>query len=118
MAVHKAAESPAGDSAGRNIKCCMIYTFSKFGYYREGRGTNKNPLQFAAQEYVAGAQTPTWHQGQIQPRASVLRTFAVASESSYSVMPGGLTRVNLDPDKKIISNQRGSVSKDTWVLGA
>ncbi|QEY12415.1 circularly permuted type 2 ATP-grasp protein [Cellvibrio sp. KY-YJ-3] len=78
----------------------------------------KNPLQFAAQEYVAGAQTPTWHQGQIQPRASVLRTFAVASESSYAVMPGGLTRVNLDPDKKIISNQRGSVSKDTWVLAS
>ncbi len=78
----------------------------------------KNPLQFVAQEYVAGAQTPTWHQGQIQARASVLRTFAVASESSYSVMPGGLTRVNLDADKKIISNQRGSVSKDTWVLAS
>lgn len=78
----------------------------------------KNPLQFVAQEYVTGAHTPTWHQSQIQPRASVLRTFAVASESSYSVMPGGLTRVNLDHDKKIISNQRGSVSKDTWVLAS
>lgn len=78
----------------------------------------KNPLQFVAQEYVSGAQTPTWYQGQIQPRTSVLRTFAVASESSYSVMPGGLTRVNLDAGKKIISNQRGSVSKDTWVLAS
>lgn len=78
----------------------------------------KNPMQFVAQEYIAGAQTPTWHQGQIKPRASVLRTFAVASESSYAVMPGGLTRVNLDADKKIISNQRGSVSKDTWVLAS
>lgn len=78
----------------------------------------KNPYQFAAQEYVAGAQTPTWHQGKIQPRASVLRTFAVASDGSYAVMPGGLTRVNLDAGKKIISNQRGSVSKDTWVLAS
>ncbi|PUA29376.1 MAG: hypothetical protein B0W54_01940 [Cellvibrio sp. 79] len=78
----------------------------------------KNPYQFAAQEYVAGAHTPTWHQGKILPRASVLRTFAVASESSYAVMPGGLTRVNLDTGKKIISNQRGSVSKDTWVLAS
>lgn len=78
----------------------------------------KNPYQFAAQEYVAGAHTPTWHQGKILPRASVLRTFAVASESSYAVMPGGLTRVNLDIGKKIISNQRGSVSKDTWVLAS
>ncbi len=78
----------------------------------------KNPYQFAAQEYVAGAQTPTWHQGKIVPRPSVLRTFSVASESSYAVMPGGLTRVNLDTGKKIISNQRGSVSKDTWVLAS
>lgn len=78
----------------------------------------KNPFQFAAQEYVAGAQTPSWHQGKIVPRPAVLRTFAVASESSYAVMPGGLTRVNLDTDKKIISNQRGSVSKDTWVLAS
>ncbi|GGY78506.1 hypothetical protein GCM10011613_23970 [Cellvibrio zantedeschiae] len=78
----------------------------------------KHPYQFAAQEYVASAKTPTWHKGNFLPRASILRTFAVASESSYAVLPGGLTRVNLDSDKKIISNQRGSVSKDTWVLAS
>ena len=78
----------------------------------------KHPYQFAAQEYIPSAKTPTWHQGQFLPRASILRTFAVASETSYAVLPGGLTRVNLDADKKIISNQRGSVSKDTWVLAS
>ena len=78
----------------------------------------KHPHQFAAQEYTPSATTPTWHQGKIQPRASILRTFAVASENAYAVLPGGLTRVNLDSDKKIISNQRGSVSKDTWVLAS
>jgi uncharacterized circularly permuted ATP-grasp superfamily protein/uncharacterized alpha-E superfamily protein len=78
----------------------------------------KNPLQFAAQEYIEGAHTPTWHQGQIHARPAVLRTFAVASENSYTVMSGGLTRVNLDADKKIISNQQGSISKDTWVLAS
>jgi len=78
----------------------------------------KNPYQYVAQEFIPSAQTPTWHEGKIQPRASILRTFAVASETSYAVLPGGLTRVNLEPDKKIISNQRGSVSKDTWVLAS
>jgi len=78
----------------------------------------RHPYQFVAQEYIPSAKTPTWHQGQFLPRASILRTFAVASEASYSVLPGGLTRVNLDADKKIISNQRGSVSKDTWVLAS
>ncbi len=78
----------------------------------------KNPYQFVAQEFVQGANTPTWHQEKIQPRASLLRTFSVTCDGSYAVMPGGLTRVNLDADKKIISNQRGSVSKDTWVLAS
>ncbi len=78
----------------------------------------KHPYQFAAQEYIPSTKTPTWHQGKFLPRASILRTFAVASETSYAVLPGGLTRVNLDADKKIISNQRGSVSKDTWVLAS
>lgn len=78
----------------------------------------KNPYQFAAQEYIPSAKTPTWHQGKLQARAYILRTFAVAAEQSYAVMPGGLTRVNLDGDKKIISNQRGSVSKDTWVIAS
>jgi uncharacterized circularly permuted ATP-grasp superfamily protein/uncharacterized alpha-E superfamily protein len=78
----------------------------------------KNPLQYVAQEYIPCANTPTWHGGVIQPRAAILRTFAVASESSYAVLPGGLTRVNLDASEKIISNQSGSVSKDTWVLAS
>jgi uncharacterized circularly permuted ATP-grasp superfamily protein/uncharacterized alpha-E superfamily protein len=78
----------------------------------------KNPYQYVAQEFIPSAKTPTWHQGKIQPRASILRTFAVASETSYAVLPGGLTRVNLDPNKNIISNQRGSVSKDTWVIAS
>lgn len=78
----------------------------------------KHPCQFVAQEYIPSATAPTWHQGFIQPRASILRTFAVASEVGYTIMPGGLTRVNLDANKKIISNQRGSVSKDTWVLSS
>jgi uncharacterized circularly permuted ATP-grasp superfamily protein/uncharacterized alpha-E superfamily protein len=78
----------------------------------------KNPFQYTAQEYVQGAKTPTWHQEKIQPRATILRTFAVASETSYAILPGGLSRVNVDSDKKIISNQRGSVSKDTWIIAS
>ena len=78
----------------------------------------KNPYQFVAQEYVPCSTTPSWHQGQLKPSVSILRTFAVATDNGYAVMPGGLTRVNLDAGNKIISNQRGSVSKDTWVLAS
>ena len=78
----------------------------------------KSPYHYVAQEYVPCSSSPSWHKGQFIPSASILRTFAVATDNGYSVMPGGLTRANLDVDNKIISNQRGSVSKDTWVLAS
>lgn len=78
----------------------------------------KNPAGFVAQQYLACTHTPTWLEGRIQPRATVLRTFAIASENSYEVMAGGLTRVNLDAKDPVVSNQRGAVSKDTWILAS
>jgi uncharacterized alpha-E superfamily protein len=33
-------------------------------------------------------------------------------------MPGGLTRVGADPQSRVVSNQSGAVSKDTWVLAS
>ena len=78
----------------------------------------QNPNMYVAQEYVDGVCSPTWHQGQMQPRSSVLRTFATAGEFDYNIMPGGLTRVSLDETALVVSNQTGSVSKDTWVLAS
>jgi uncharacterized alpha-E superfamily protein len=49
-------------------------------------------------------------------RRTVLRTYAVAKEQGYVLMPGGLTRVAPDPHDALITNQRGAWTKDTWVL--
>ncbi|MCU1375113.1 MAG: Protein containing domain, partial [Actinomycetia bacterium] len=54
----------------------------------------------------------------LEPRRSILRTFAVARGESYAVMPGGLTRVAAEAGSSLISNQSGAVSKDTWVLAS
>ncbi len=48
----------------------------------------------------------------------VLRSFLVAQEDSYVVMPGGLTRVSPSLEDWVVSNQRGGTSKDTWVLAS
>ena len=45
-----------------------------------------------------------------------LRVFAVATPNGWRVMPGGLTRVAVDDDSRVIAMQRGGRSKDTWVL--
>jgi len=48
----------------------------------------------------------------------VLRSFAVAREEGYVVMPGGLSRVAPSANTWVVSNQLGGVSKDIWVLAS
>jgi uncharacterized alpha-E superfamily protein len=46
----------------------------------------------------------------------VFRTYVAAAGDTFSVMPGGLTRVASTQDGPIVSMQRGGRSKDTWIL--
>ena len=75
----------------------------------------KNPNSYVAQQYVQPATGPCWRNNSLQPRPFALRTFAVADDQGYQVMPGGLTRAAANARDQLISNQLGAVSKDTWV---
>ncbi|WP_372741399.1 circularly permuted type 2 ATP-grasp protein [Neptunomonas sp.] len=77
-----------------------------------------SPLSFVAQEYVRPSTTPTWSGNELVPRPTVLRSFSVASESAYRIMPGGLTRVGNSASSVSLSNQQGAFSKDTWILAS
>ena len=79
------------------------------------------PQRFVAQEWVQVSQAPVLERHRdaresLEPRAVGLRMFAVATPDGYRVMPGGLTRVAVDGDSRVIAMQRGGRSKDTWVL--
>src|SRR5580692_5891387 len=75
-----------------------------------------DPDLFVAQEHVQLSNAPSWD-NQWLSRAFVLRTFLVSrADGSYSVMPGGLTRVSPDMEGKFISMQHGGSSKDTWIV--
>lgn len=74
------------------------------------------PHRWVAQEKVALSTVPTGDEDGLQPRHMVLRVYAVADGESWSVMPGGLTRVSNTADSLVVSSQRGGASKDTWVL--
>jgi uncharacterized alpha-E superfamily protein len=76
------------------------------------------PYLFVGQEQVTLSTTPVLANGGLEPRPMVLRSFLVAQDRSYAVMPGGLTRVAPNLDTWVVSNQRGGVSKDTWVLAS
>jgi uncharacterized circularly permuted ATP-grasp superfamily protein/uncharacterized alpha-E superfamily protein len=81
------------------------------------------PWEWVGQELIHPSTVPTvTDAGTLEPRPTVLRTFAVTDESgsgggdyNLSVLPGGLTRVGADPSSLAISSHNDGTSKDTWV---
>lgn len=74
-----------------------------------------DPDLFVAQERIELSSAPCWDGNAIVPHSVALRVYLVADGDSYSVMPGGLTRVSPDAERRFISLQLGGTSKDTWV---
>jgi uncharacterized circularly permuted ATP-grasp superfamily protein/uncharacterized alpha-E superfamily protein len=77
-----------------------------------------NPLKFVAQEFISPSYSPSWQEDTFISRPSILRSFSVAGNASYSVMPGGLTYTNRNQDEHIINHQMSGLSKDTWVIAS
>lgn len=76
------------------------------------------PAYFVAQARLAPSRLPVFSGSGLAPRPAILRAFSVASEGSYRLMPGGLTRVGTHEGAQQISNQLGSISKDTWIVAS
>lgn len=74
------------------------------------------PYLYVGQEVMSMSTVPVLVNDGLRPRHTVLRSFLVADEHDYMVMPGGLTRVSSEGNKLVVSNQEGGISKDTWVL--
>ena len=74
------------------------------------------PYKFVAQEKISFSTAPDFIQGALEPRKVMCRTFAIAKNNTYSVMPGGLVRVAAERENLFVSNQRGGISKDFWII--
>ena len=73
------------------------------------------PWRWTAQDPLTMSTAPVVTAGGLEPRHVVLRTFAVADEDDYAVLPGGLGRVAVRPDSGVISSLTGAMSKDVWI---
>ena len=80
------------------------------------REIKARPYKFVAQEKIYFSTTPDFTAGKLEPRKVVCRSFAVAKNDGYSVMPGGLVRVAPERENLRVSNQRGGTSKDFWII--
>ncbi len=75
------------------------------------------PGDFVGQEQIALSSVPVMQGERLQSRYAAVRVFLTARNGTYTVMPGGLTRVSCSSDSKVVTMQKGGGSKDTWVLG-
>lgn len=74
------------------------------------------PYRYVAQEKISFSTAPNLTKEHLEPRKVMCRTFAVAKENNYSIMPGGLVRVAAERKELRVSNQKGGTSKDFWVI--
>ncbi len=74
------------------------------------------PHFYVGQEQVGFSTVPSLVDGRLEARHTILRTFAVDTETGYAVMPGGLTRSAKNPRDFVVSGQADGISRDTWVL--
>lgn len=112
--LHRLVVRPAFRGAGRGVELTPASTVEERETLR--RRLAFQPYSFVAQERIRFATAPGWDGTGIAPVPVALRVYLVATEGTYKVMPGGLTRVSPDPARRFISMQRGGSSKDTWVL--
>lgn len=88
--------------AGRQALCARI---------------RREPTRFVGQERIGLSTMPCLgDNGQLEPRHGTVRVFANLGREAVHVLPGGLCRVARTPGTRLVSNQEGGISKDTWVL--
>lgn len=75
------------------------------------------PHAWCAQEALEMSTTPVVTDVGLEPRRTVLRSFAVAAAGSFTLMPGGLARVGAQADSLDVSSRAGALAKDVWVIG-
>jgi len=74
------------------------------------------PGEYAGQERLMLGTTPAWTEHGVRPVPFVMRLFVAWHDGDYRVMPGGLTRFDPTGADAIVSLQKGSATKDIWVL--
>ncbi len=91
-------------------------TLGRAALDRLRRRIDHEPAAWVGQERIEPSSTPVLGAVGLEPRPTVVRSFAVAGTDGYVVMAGGLARARGDDPNAPIAGRSGAVAKDTWVL--
>lgn len=75
-----------------------------------------NPHHYIAQPTLALSVAPTLAECGIAERHIDLRPFILSSPFRTEIVPGGLTRVAMQPNSLVVNSSQGGGIKDTWVV--
>jgi uncharacterized circularly permuted ATP-grasp superfamily protein len=77
-----------------------------------------NPRNYIAQPVIGLSRCPALdaRTGQMAGRHIDLRPYCLYDGDRVIIVPGGLTRVALQPGSLVVNSSQGGGSKDTWVL--
>jgi uncharacterized circularly permuted ATP-grasp superfamily protein len=78
----------------------------------------RNPQDFIAQELVELSRHPTLFDGELAPRRIDLRPLIAFDGGEQATVLGGLTRVALGEDSKVVNMAQGGGVKATWTVEA
>jgi uncharacterized circularly permuted ATP-grasp superfamily protein len=77
-----------------------------------------DPRNYVAQPLIPLSRCPSWDpaSGAMEGRHVDLRPYCLFDGEKVVIVPGGLTRVALQPGSMVVNSSQGGGSKDTWVL--
>jgi len=77
-----------------------------------------NPRNYIAQPVIGLSRCPSLdpRTGRMAGRHIDLRPYCLFNGENVIIVPGGLTRVALEPGSLVVNSSQGGGSKDTWVL--
>src|SRR5580698_1063340 len=77
-----------------------------------------HPRNYIAQPVVGLSRVPSYDPatGAVAGRHVDLRPYCLYDGEKVTIVPGGLTRVALQPNSLVVNSSQGGGSKDTWVL--
>jgi len=109
----KLVVKPANESGGYGM---LVGPFASKSERRKfATLIRKDPRNYIAQPTLSLSTTPTFCDGQVEPRHVDLRPFILSGETSH-VTRGGLTRVALNRGSLVVNSSQGGGSKDTWIV--
>jgi uncharacterized circularly permuted ATP-grasp superfamily protein len=83
-----------------------------------GRRIKANPRNYIAQPVIPLSRVPSYDaaNGCMAGRHVDLRPYCLYDGDKVTIVPGGLTRVAMQPGSLVVNSSQGGGSKDTWVL--